>query len=155
MASSKEYLEFILGQLSDLNEITYRAMMGEFVIYYRGKIVGGIYDDRLLVKPVKSAISYMPTVSYELPYEGAKEMLLVDEVDNKEFLTDKTKCDVLFSLKLRDQFNYCFLNRNIKSGSCFIQNNDFRFQCQCSRDCNTLTLSTTHIVRITIRKISR
>ena len=87
MASSKEYLEFILGQLSGLNEITYRAMMGEFVIYYRGKIVGGIYDDRLLVKPVKSAISYMPTVSYELPYEGAKEMLLVDEVDNKEFLT--------------------------------------------------------------------
>ena len=87
MASSKEYLEFILGQLSDLNEITYRAMMGEFVIYYCGKIVGGIYDDRLLVKPVKSAISYMPTVSYELPYEGAKEMLLVDEVNNKEFLT--------------------------------------------------------------------
>ena len=87
MASSKEYLEFILGQLSELEEITYRAMMGEFIIYYRGKIVGGIYDDRLLVKPVKSAISYMPTASYELPYEGAKEMLLVDEVDNKEFLT--------------------------------------------------------------------
>ena len=61
--------------------------MGEFIIYYRGKIVGGIYDDRLLVKPVKSAISYMPTAPYELPYEGAKEMLLVDEVDNKEFLT--------------------------------------------------------------------
>lgn len=86
MASSKEYLEFILGQLSELEEITYRAMMGEFIIYYRGKIVGGIYDDRLLVKPVKSAISYMPTPSYELPYEGAKEMLLIDEVDNKEFL---------------------------------------------------------------------
>ena len=78
MASSKEYLEFILGQLSELEEITYRAMMGEFIIYYRGKIVGGIYDDRLLVKPVKSAISYMPTAPYELPYEGAKEMLLVD-----------------------------------------------------------------------------
>ncbi len=61
--------------------------MGEFIIYYRDKIVGGIYDDRLLVKPVKSAISYMPTASYELPYEGAKEMLLVDEVDNKAFLT--------------------------------------------------------------------
>ena len=76
MASSKEYLEFILGQLSELEEITYRAMMGEFIIYYRGKIVGGIYDDRLLVKPVKSAISYMPTAPYELPYEGAKEMLL-------------------------------------------------------------------------------
>ena len=87
MASSKEYLEFILGQLSELEEITYRAMMGEFIIYYRGKIVGGIYDDRLLVKPVKAAISYMPTAPYELPYEGAKEMLLVDAVDNKEFLT--------------------------------------------------------------------
>lgn len=86
MASSKEYLEFILEQLSELEEITYRSMMGEFILYYRGKIIGGIYDDRLLVKPVKSAISYMPTASYELPYEGAKEMLLVDEVDNKEFL---------------------------------------------------------------------
>lgn len=87
MASSKEYLHFILGQLSDLEEITYRAIMGEFIIYYRGKIVGGIYDDRLLVKPIKSAIAYMPTASYELPYESAKEMLLVDEVDNKDFLT--------------------------------------------------------------------
>ena len=87
MASSKEYLQFILGQLSELEEITYRAMMGEFIIYYRGKIVGGIYGDRLLVKPIKSAISYRSAASYELPYEGAKEMLLVDEVDNKEFLT--------------------------------------------------------------------
>lgn len=87
MASSKEYLNFILEQLSGLEEITYKPMMGEFIIYYRGRIVGGIYDDRLLVKPVKSAISYMPIVSCELPYEGAKEMLLVDEVDNKEFLT--------------------------------------------------------------------
>ena len=87
MASSKEYLEFILGQLSGLDEITYRAMMGEFIIYYRGKIIGGIYDDRLLVKPIKAAISYMPTARYELPYEGAKEMLLVDEVDDREFLT--------------------------------------------------------------------
>lgn len=86
MASSKEYLAFILGQLSELEEITYRAMMGEFIIYYRGKIAGGIYDDRLLVKPVKSAIRYMPEAAYELPYEGAKEMLLVDEVDDKEFL---------------------------------------------------------------------
>ena len=87
MASSKEYLQFVLGQLSDLDEITYRAMMGEFIIYYRGKIIGGIYDDRLLVKPVKSAIQYIPTSVYELPYEGAKEMLLVDEVDSKDFLT--------------------------------------------------------------------
>lgn len=87
MASSKEYLEFVLEQLAELDEITYRAMMGEYIIYYRGKIVGGIYDDRLLVKPIKSAISYMPTATYELPYDGAKEMLLVEDVDNKKFLT--------------------------------------------------------------------
>lgn len=62
MASSKDYLQFVLEQLSELQEIKYRAIMGEFIIYYRGKIVGGIYDDRLLVKPTKSAISYMPTV---------------------------------------------------------------------------------------------
>lgn len=86
MASSKKYLQFILEQLSELEEITYRSMMGEFILYYRGKIVGGIYDDRLLVKSTKSAVAYMPTVSYEFPYEGAKEMLLVDEVDNKDFL---------------------------------------------------------------------
>ena len=87
MASSKEYLEFILEQLAELEEITYRAMMGEYIIYYRGKIVGGIYDDRLLVKPIKSAVSLMPNAIYELPYEGAKEMLLVDDVDSKDFLT--------------------------------------------------------------------
>ena len=86
MASHKEYLDFILEQISELEEITYRAMMGEYIIYYRGKIVGGIYDDRLLVKPVKSAISLMPDANYELPYEGAKEMLLVNDVDNKDFL---------------------------------------------------------------------
>lgn len=86
MASSKEYLDSILEQLSGLGEITYRAMMGEYILYYRGKIIGGIYDDRLLVKPVKSAISLMPTAIFESPYEGAKEMLLVDQVDSKEFL---------------------------------------------------------------------
>ena len=87
MASSKEYLQFILEQLSGLEEINYRAMMGEYIIYYRGRIVGGIYDDRLLVKPTKSAVSYMTTATYELPYEGAKEMLLVEDVDSKEYLT--------------------------------------------------------------------
>lgn len=86
MASSKEYLNFVLGQLSELEDVTYRAMMGEYILYYRGKIIGGIYDDRLLVKPVKSAIQYMPSATYELPYEDAKEMLLVDDVDNKEYL---------------------------------------------------------------------
>ncbi|MBF1255519.1 TfoX/Sxy family protein [Haemophilus parainfluenzae] len=86
MASSKEYLDFILEQVSELDNVSYKAMMGEFIIYYKGKIIGGIYDDRLLVKPVQSAINYMPNAVYELPYDGAKEMLLVDEVDNKEFL---------------------------------------------------------------------
>lgn len=87
MASSRAYLDFILDRLSELEEITYRAMMGEYIIYYRGKIVGGIYDDRLLVKPVKSAVLLMPNATYQLPYEGAREMLLVDDVDSKEFLT--------------------------------------------------------------------
>ena len=86
MASSKEYLDFILEQVSELDNVSYKAMMGEFIIYYKGKIIGGIYDDRLLVKPVQSAINYMPNAVYELPYDGAKEMLLVDDVDNKEFL---------------------------------------------------------------------
>ncbi len=88
MASTKEYLEFILEQLSELDDITYRAMMGEYIIYYRGKVVGGIYDDRFLVKPVKSAKAMMPEAGLELPYEGAKEMLLVDDIENKEFLRD-------------------------------------------------------------------
>ena len=86
MASSQEYLQFVLEQLSELNEISYRAMMGEFILYYRGKIIGGVYDDRLLVKPVKSAVDYVKNPIYELPYDGAKEMLLVDDVDNKEYL---------------------------------------------------------------------
>lgn len=88
MASSKEYLNFILDQLSELEDIKYKTMMGEFIIYYRGKIVGGIYDDRFLVKPVKSAVNLMPDASYELPYEGSKKMLLVDNVDNRDFLTE-------------------------------------------------------------------
>lgn len=86
MASSKEYLDFVLEQLSPLDDIAYRAMMGEYIIYYRGKIIGGIYDDRLLVKPIKSAIEFMPSAKHELPYDGAKEMLLVDNVDDKNYL---------------------------------------------------------------------
>ena len=86
MASSKAYLEFILDQLSDLEEITYRAMMGEYIIYYMGKIIGGIYDNRFLVKPVNAAIRLMPKSTYELPYQGAKEMQLVDDIDNRYFL---------------------------------------------------------------------
>ncbi|MBR5756503.1 MAG: TfoX/Sxy family protein [Firmicutes bacterium] len=88
MASSKEYLEFILEQLSGLDGISWRAMMGEYIIYYKGKIIGGIYDDRFLVKPTKSAKEMMPNAAKELPYEGAKEMLLVDDVENKGFLKE-------------------------------------------------------------------
>lgn len=88
MSSSNEYLESILEQLSDLDEISYRAMMGEYIIYYRGKIIGGIYDDRFLIKPVKSAMAMMPEANMEFPYEGAKEMLLVDDVDDREFLKE-------------------------------------------------------------------
>ncbi len=88
MASGKDYLDFILEQLSELNEISYRAMMGEYVLYYRGKVFGGIYDDRFLVKPTKAASSMMPDATREQPYEGAKEMILVDDVENKEFLRD-------------------------------------------------------------------
>ena len=88
MASSKEYLYFILEQLSGLEDITHRAMMGEYVLYYRGKVFGGIYDDRFLVKPTKSAIAMMPDAEMELPYEGAKEMILVNDVDNREFLRE-------------------------------------------------------------------
>ena len=88
MASSREYLDFVLEQLSELEDISYKAMMGEYIIYYRGKIVGGIYDDRFLVKNVRKASDMMPEASLELPYEGAKEMLLVDDIDNKSFLKE-------------------------------------------------------------------
>ena len=88
MASSKEYLDFILEQLSGLEGITFKQMMGEYILYIHGRIFGGIYDDRFLVKPTKSAVAMMPNADMELPYEGAKEMLLVDNVDNREFLTE-------------------------------------------------------------------
>lgn len=85
MSSSKDYLNFVLEQLSDLQGISSRAMMGEYVIYYQGKVVGGIYDDRFLVKPTKSAKKLLPDAPLELPYQGAKEMLLPD-IDNRELL---------------------------------------------------------------------
>jgi TfoX/Sxy family transcriptional regulator of competence genes len=86
MASTKEYLDFVLEQLSELDEVSFRAMMGEYILYYRGRIFGGIYDDRLLVKPVSIALKLMPDAVMELPYDGAKEMILVDDIDNREFL---------------------------------------------------------------------
>ena len=87
MASTKDYLNYILEQLSDIDGVTYRAMMGEYIIYYEGKVIGGIYDNRFLVKPVKSAVELMPDAQYELPYDGAKEMLLAD-ADNKGLLNE-------------------------------------------------------------------
>ena len=86
MASGKDYLDFILDQLSELEEISFRQMMGEYILYYKGKVIGGIYDDRFLVKQTKTALAMMPDAELELPYEGAKEILLVDDVENKEFL---------------------------------------------------------------------
>ena len=86
MASSKEYLEFVLDQTAGLSGVTARAMMGEYILYCRGKIVGGIYDDRLLVKQTAAARRLLPDAAREKPYPGAKEMLLVEEVDDREFL---------------------------------------------------------------------
>lgn len=91
MASSKEYLAYILDQLSELEDITYRSMMGEFILYYRGKIVGGIYDNRFMLKPVKAALDLLPQAPHELPYEGAKEMILVEELDDRAFLATLLK----------------------------------------------------------------
>ena len=88
MSSGKEYLDYILEQLSDVEGVTWRAMMGEYILYHRGKIFGGVYDDRLLVKPTKSAKALMPDAALELPYEGAKPMLLVDNPDDRAFLRE-------------------------------------------------------------------
>ena len=86
MASSREYLEFVMDQLSPLGDVSYRAMMGEFIIYCQGKVVGGIYDDRFLVKPTKSAKELLPDAPLELPYEGAKEMFLVEDPENQDLM---------------------------------------------------------------------
>lgn len=88
MASTKDYLDYILDQLSGLTDIGYRQMMGEYIIYYRGKIIGGIYDDRFLIKPTKSAHEKIPNAPMEQPYPGAKEMILVTETDSRDFLTE-------------------------------------------------------------------
>lgn len=88
MASSKEYLEYILEQLPLLDEISYRAMMGEYIIYYKGRVAGGIYDNRFLIKPVKAAVAFLPDAPFEKPYEGAKEMILIEDTDNRAFLAE-------------------------------------------------------------------
>lgn len=85
MASSADYLSFIMDQLSDA-DVSSRAMMGEYIIYCKGKVIGGIYDDRFLVKPTETALDMMPDAPMQLPYEGAKPMILVDDVENRQFL---------------------------------------------------------------------
>lgn len=85
MASSADYLSFIMDQLSDA-DVSSRSMMGEYIIYCKGKVIGGIYDDRFLVKPTKTALARMPDAPMQLPYEGAKPMILVDDVENRQFL---------------------------------------------------------------------
>lgn len=88
MTSSRNYLDFVLDRLSDVDDVTYRPMMGEYILYFKGKVIGGIYDDRFLVKPTKSAKRLMPEAAYETPYTGAKDMLLVDNVDDSDFLRE-------------------------------------------------------------------
>ena len=107
MASTIEYLNFILEQLSDLDEVDSRAMMGEYILYYRGRVFGGIYDDRLMVKPVPTAVKRMPCAAMELPYEGAKEMILVDDVDNREVLCELVRSMWVELPEKKKQKNCC------------------------------------------------
>ena len=95
MASTSGYLEYVLEQLTDVEGVTYKAMMGEYILYCHGRIFGGIYDDRLLVKPTPSAAALMPEAVREQPYPGAKEMLLVDRVDDRAFL--KTLIETMYA----------------------------------------------------------
>ena len=86
MASTKGYLDYVLEQLSQVPGVTHRAMMGEYLLYVGGKLVGGIYDDRLLVKPTRAALALLPEAPREQPYPGAKEMLLVEDMENTTLL---------------------------------------------------------------------
>jgi len=86
MASSKNYLYFVLEQLSDLSDIDYRAMMGEFIIYFRGKVIGGIYDNRFLIKPTKSAMAILPDAPMEIPYPGGHPMIMIEDIENRTLL---------------------------------------------------------------------
>ena len=88
MATSKDYLFYILEQLSGIEEISHRVMMGEYVLYYKGKVIGGIYDNRFLVKPVKSAVALLPDAPMETPYEGAKDMLMIEDVENHALMAE-------------------------------------------------------------------
>ena len=110
MASSRGYLDYILEQLSELEDLAWRGMMGEYVLYHRGKVFGGIYDDRFLVKPTPAAEARLPGAARELPYEGAREMLLVDRVDDRAFLRDLVNAmlpELPAPKKRRKRFSSC------------------------------------------------
>lgn len=104
MPSSQDYYNFVLDQLSLLSDITTRKMMGEYILYYKGKIFGGIYDNRLLVKPNEAAKKMMPDAPLEEPYPGAKKMLLVEEVDNKDFLKELVEAVYSSLINRRNKF---------------------------------------------------
>lgn len=87
MASSKEFLYFVLEHLSNLSDITYRAMMGEYIIYYGGKVIGGIYDNRFLVKPTPSALKIISNPQMEIPYPKGSPMIMITDIENTELLT--------------------------------------------------------------------
>ena len=88
MASGKDYLEYVLEQLSEVEGLRYRPMMGEYLLYCRNKVVGGVYDDRFLVKATPAAHSLLPDAPREEPYPGGKPMLLVTEMENKSLLRE-------------------------------------------------------------------
>ena len=87
MASSRDFLDFVLEQLSDIPDIDYRAMMGEFIIYYRGRVIGGIYDNRFLIKPTATARKMIPNAQMEIPYPGGSPMIMIPDIENREFLS--------------------------------------------------------------------
>ncbi len=103
MPSTQDYCDFVLDQLSFLPDITTRKMMGEYILYYNGKIFGGIYDNRFLVKPVEAAKKLMPDAPLEITYPGGKKMLLVEDIDNREFLKELiiAICDELLAPKAK------------------------------------------------------
>ena len=95
MPSTREYLDFVMDQLSELGEVSYRAMMGEYVIYYRGKVVAGIYDDRFLVKPTPGARKILPNAPMEIPYPRGKAMIMVEDIENRDLL--RTLFDAVYT----------------------------------------------------------
>ena len=86
MPSSHNFLLYVLDNLSNLRDITYRKMMGEYILYYRGVVIGGVYDYRFLIKPLKSALMLLPDAEMDIPYEGAKKMLRVDDISDRKLL---------------------------------------------------------------------